>query len=143
MRRLDALRADAGVLLSLLRGMPRSATHEERLQAFYAPQAAHYDAFRERLLQGRRESTVVAPQALFLMNSQVVREQAAAFAERLLSHSDGADADADVLAQRVALAHEIAFGRPPTREETSDARQFFASAPPASSEAFLPSSLST
>lgn len=55
MRRLDALRADAGVLLSLLRGMPRNATHEQRLQAFYAPQAAHYDAFRERLLQGRRE----------------------------------------------------------------------------------------
>lgn len=55
MRRLEALRADAGVLLSLLRGMPRKATHEQRLQAFYAPQAAHYDAFRERLLQGRRE----------------------------------------------------------------------------------------
>jgi S-adenosylmethionine-diacylgycerolhomoserine-N-methlytransferase len=55
MRRLDALRADAGVLLSLLRGMPRNTTHEQRLQAFYAPQAAHYDAFRERLLQGRRE----------------------------------------------------------------------------------------
>ncbi|MBL8298885.1 MAG: class I SAM-dependent methyltransferase [Rhodanobacteraceae bacterium] len=55
MRQLDALRADAGVLLSLLRGMPRNATHEQALQAFYAPQAAHYDAFRERLLQGRRE----------------------------------------------------------------------------------------
>lgn len=55
MRRLETLRADAGVLLSLLRGMPRKASHAQRLQAFYAPQAAHYDAFRERLLQGRRE----------------------------------------------------------------------------------------
>ncbi len=55
MRRLDTLRADAGVLLRLLRGMPRKASHEQRLQAFYAPQAAHYDVFRERLLQGRRE----------------------------------------------------------------------------------------
>lgn len=55
MRRLDALRADAGVLLSLLRGMPRDVPHAQRLQAFYAPQAAHYDAFRERLLQGRQE----------------------------------------------------------------------------------------
>ncbi|WP_257385569.1 class I SAM-dependent methyltransferase [Tahibacter caeni] len=54
MRRLDALRADAGVLLSLLRGMPRDVPHAQRLQAFYAPQAAHYDAFRERLLQGRQ-----------------------------------------------------------------------------------------
>lgn len=55
MRRLETLRADAGVLLSLLRGMPRNASHAQRLQAFYAPQAAHYDRFRERLLQGRRE----------------------------------------------------------------------------------------
>jgi len=55
MRRLESLRADAGVLLSLMRGMPRGVPHEQRLQAFYAPQAAHYDAFRERLLQGRRE----------------------------------------------------------------------------------------
>lgn len=55
MRRLDALRADASVLLSLVRGMPRAQTHEQRLQRFYGPQAAHYDAFRERLLQGRRE----------------------------------------------------------------------------------------
>lgn len=55
MRRLEALRADAAVLLSLARGMPRGQTHEQRLQRFYGPQAAHYDAFRERLLQGRRE----------------------------------------------------------------------------------------
>lgn len=64
MRRLETLRADAGVLLSLLRGMPRNASHLQRLQSFYAPQAAHYDAFRERLLQGRREliGDLVLPQ---------------------------------------------------------------------------------
>jgi S-adenosylmethionine-diacylgycerolhomoserine-N-methlytransferase len=55
MRRLEALRADAGVLRSLLRGMPRTLPLQQRLQAFYAPQAGQYDAFRERLLQGRRE----------------------------------------------------------------------------------------
>lgn len=48
-------RGDAGVLLQLLRGQPRRGSHAERLQAFYAPQAQRYDAFRERLLQGRRE----------------------------------------------------------------------------------------
>lgn len=46
---------DAGILFHLLRGQRREGTHAERLQAFYAPQAARYDAFRERLLQGRRE----------------------------------------------------------------------------------------
>lgn len=55
MPRLDALRADVGILVQMLRGMPRDLTHAQRLEAFYAPQAAHYDAFRERLLQGRRE----------------------------------------------------------------------------------------
>lgn len=55
MRRLDALRADVGVLRAMARGMPAGSSHAQRLSAFYAPQAAHYDRFRERLLQGRRE----------------------------------------------------------------------------------------
>jgi S-adenosylmethionine-diacylgycerolhomoserine-N-methlytransferase len=46
---------DVRVLLHLLRGQPRRGTLGERLQAFYGPQAAHYDAFRERLLHGRAE----------------------------------------------------------------------------------------
>jgi S-adenosylmethionine-diacylgycerolhomoserine-N-methlytransferase len=47
---------DAQVLLRLLRGQPRrGGTLAERLEAFYGPQAEHYDAFRERLLHGRSE----------------------------------------------------------------------------------------
>jgi S-adenosylmethionine-diacylgycerolhomoserine-N-methlytransferase len=48
-------RGDAGVLLQLLRGQPRRGSHAQRLQAFYGPQAHRYDAFRERLLHGRKE----------------------------------------------------------------------------------------
>jgi len=58
MRRLERLGDDFAVLGQLLRGMPRRHSHvghAERLQAFYAPQAGRYDAFRERLLPGRRE----------------------------------------------------------------------------------------
>jgi S-adenosylmethionine-diacylgycerolhomoserine-N-methlytransferase len=47
--------AEARVLLSLLRGLPRRGSHAERLQGFYGPQAARYDDFRERLLKGREE----------------------------------------------------------------------------------------
>lgn len=54
MRRLERLRDDFAVLGQLLRGMPSLESHAERLQAFYAPQADRYDAFRERLLPGRR-----------------------------------------------------------------------------------------
>jgi S-adenosylmethionine-diacylgycerolhomoserine-N-methlytransferase len=46
---------DARVLLRLLRGLPRRGLQRDRLQAFYAPQAGDYDAFRERLLHGRGE----------------------------------------------------------------------------------------
>ncbi|KOR31438.1 methyltransferase type 12 [Achromatium sp. WMS2] len=46
---------DIRIILHLLRGQSRTGSHAERLEAFYAPQAKHYDAFRERLLQGRRE----------------------------------------------------------------------------------------
>jgi S-adenosylmethionine-diacylgycerolhomoserine-N-methlytransferase len=44
---------DVSVLTRMLRGQPRSGSHAENLQAFYAPQAERYDHFRERLLQGR------------------------------------------------------------------------------------------
>lgn len=47
--------ADARTLLQLARGRAAGGTHAERLQSFYAPQALHYDAFRERLLHGRED----------------------------------------------------------------------------------------
>jgi S-adenosylmethionine-diacylgycerolhomoserine-N-methlytransferase len=46
---------DARVLLRLLRGQSRGGSYRERLEAFYGPQVPYYDAFRERLLHGRRE----------------------------------------------------------------------------------------
>lgn len=49
------LLADSRVLWQMLRGQRRSGSAAERLQAFYAPQASRYDAFRERLLRGRAE----------------------------------------------------------------------------------------
>jgi len=53
--------AEARVLLALARGAARDGSHAERLQRFYAPQAEAYDAFRERLLHGRRELVDLLP----------------------------------------------------------------------------------
>lgn len=53
MRLLDRTRAELTVLRSMARGLPAGGDHGQRLEAFYAPQAAHYDRFRERLLHGR------------------------------------------------------------------------------------------
>ncbi|HEX4267160.1 MAG TPA: class I SAM-dependent methyltransferase [Steroidobacteraceae bacterium] len=49
------LLADSRVLWRMLRGLPRNGSAAQRLQAFYAPQAGRYDAFRKRLLHGREE----------------------------------------------------------------------------------------
>ncbi|MBS1145393.1 MAG: class SAM-dependent methyltransferase [Proteobacteria bacterium] len=49
------LASDVRILWQMLRGQPKSGSHAERLQAFYAPQADRYDAFRARLLHGREE----------------------------------------------------------------------------------------
>jgi S-adenosylmethionine-diacylgycerolhomoserine-N-methlytransferase len=46
---------DARTLWQLMRGMPSTGEHAGRLAAFYGPQAADYDQFRERLLQGRAD----------------------------------------------------------------------------------------
>src|SRR3569623_82662 len=53
MRPLERLRRDFGVLRTMSRGLPQDVTHAQGLQAFYAPQAQHYDDFRDRLLPGR------------------------------------------------------------------------------------------
>jgi len=61
-RRPADLAADARIILSLLRGLPRrSSSHADALARFYGPQADRYDDFRERLLQGRAEMIQALP----------------------------------------------------------------------------------
>ncbi len=50
-----AIGAEVRILWQMLRGASRAGDHAQRLEQFYAPQAQGYDAFRERLLHGRRE----------------------------------------------------------------------------------------
>ncbi|MEI6246813.1 MAG: SAM-dependent methyltransferase, partial [Acidobacteriota bacterium] len=55
------VRADARVLLAMVKGAGGAGAHAERLTRFYGPQAADYDRFRERLLPGRRELVEALP----------------------------------------------------------------------------------
>ncbi|HUY91255.1 MAG TPA: class I SAM-dependent methyltransferase [Pirellulales bacterium] len=50
-----SLAADLRTLYHLTLAPIRGASHAERLESFYGPQAAAYDRFRDRLLHGRRE----------------------------------------------------------------------------------------
>src|SRR5262245_3140738 len=67
------------------------------------------------LLQGQREVTTVAPQALFFMNGELVVQCARETAGRLLAEAGPSDAD------RAAWAYQRVLRRPPTAEETTDA----------------------
>jgi len=71
---------------------------------------------------GSRAATVVAPQALFMLNSPLVMDSAAAWARALL-------ATAATDAQRVRTAYETAYARPPTPAETDRALEFLAASP--------------
>jgi hypothetical protein len=73
-----------------------------------------FDFAEPHVPNGKRASTVVAPQALYLMNSPFVKDQAAAFADGLLKEP-GDDAD------RLRLAYLKAYARPATDEEIGQA----------------------
>lgn len=67
---------------------------------------------------GDRESTVIAPQALLMMNSPLARESAAAFAARVRQ-----EAGPDVV-DRIETAWLLALGRTPTEAERAAAKDF-------------------
>ena len=66
---------------------------------------------------GRRSSTVVPPQALLMMNSPFVEEQAEGFAQQLAESSKRPQ-------QRVRTAFVRAYGRPATEAEIQESLQF-------------------
>jgi hypothetical protein len=74
-----------------------------------------FDFPNPSLLQGQREVTTVAPQALFFMNGQFVVKCARETAERLLASAGSSDD------QRAAWAYQEVLRRSPTAEETADA----------------------
>jgi hypothetical protein len=59
---------------------------------------------------GNRATTVVASQALLMLNSDFVMQAAADFADRLIANSSDDD-------QRLSQLYTIAFGRAPTSDE--------------------------
>ena len=72
-----------------------------------------FDVGDPSMVNAKRATTTVAPQALFVMNSPFVSEQAKGFANSLLSQKEMTDA------QRYNLACLKAFGRPASLAETN------------------------
>ena len=83
---------------------------------------------------GSRNSTVVAPQALLMMNSELIMDSANIWAASLLSQP-GDDPT------RLAKAYNQAFGRPPTKSETDRILAYIAEQQASASVASNPKTL--
>src|SRR5690606_402655 len=83
-----------------------------------------FDFAEPSLVTGQRETTTVATQALYLMNSPFVQDRAAALATRLQHHGDSDR-------QRIRLAFQWCYNRLPDQEEEQRCLAFLA-APPGS-----------
>ena len=92
--------------------------YESNRRSVYLPvlRSALYEVFdafdfaNPSTLKGKRASTTVAPQALFMMNSELVAEASQKFAGRLKREVASDE-------QRITLAHELAYSRPATPDE--------------------------
>jgi hypothetical protein len=104
---------------------------DSRRRSVYLPvvRSALYEMFQAfdfadpSVLNGRRDTTTVAPQALFMMNSQLVAQATRKLAQKLLQTQAADDAIASDMA-RVQSIYECVYSRPPTTDDTSRALQF-------------------
>ncbi|MCS7024113.1 MAG: DUF1553 domain-containing protein [Bryobacteraceae bacterium] len=102
--------------------------YDRNLRAVYLPviRSAMYEVFSAFDLpdpstpNGDRDATVVAPQALFMLNGSIVLKHSRLLAERILSDC-GSDS-----ARGVRELYERAYSRPPSGKETDQALSFLA-----------------
>ncbi|HEY1171214.1 MAG TPA: PSD1 and planctomycete cytochrome C domain-containing protein [Verrucomicrobiae bacterium] len=105
-----------------------ATTYESPRRAVYMPIIRNhlYDLFEQfdypdpAVPNGNRSSTVVAPQALLMMNSELVVKSAEKFAEQLLADEKMPDA------KRLDAAYVKAYGRLPAAAERKRAEKFLA-----------------
>jgi len=103
-----------------------TAAYDTPRRSIYLPviRNAVYDVFQvfdfvePSFLNGKRSSTTVAPQALFLLNGEMVLESAAAFADQLLKLPELDDAG------RLRAAYLRAYGRPAAGAEVASALNY-------------------
>ncbi len=103
-----------------------TTTYDSRRRSLYLPVVRNhlYDVFQlfdysdAGVANGNRTTSTVAPQALFMMNSDFVIEVTSTLAERLLDRRTESDTE------RVEVLYEIGYGRLPTPAEQTRAESF-------------------
>lgn len=102
--------------------------YDKPVRTVYVPvvRSSLYDVLRAfdlpdpTMSSGSRDATVVAPQALFMMNSSVMLQHSMKMAESLLALAGATDE------ARVREAYERALSRPPTGREVDEALTYVA-----------------
>lgn len=100
----------------------KAITYDSNRRSVYLPvlRGAVYDVFQAfdfpdpAVVNGKRTATTVAPQALFMMNSELVAQATQRWADNLLRLPSSNDAE------RLRIAYEKSFGRPPGPDETDE-----------------------
>jgi hypothetical protein len=103
-----------------------TTAYDSSRRALYLPvvRSALYDLFQvfdfadPSVLNGRRDRTIVAPQALFMLNSRFVAKEAKALAASLLAEKSLDDAE------RVARLYSIVYNRSPSEHERFEALHY-------------------
>jgi len=90
-----------------------------------------FDFAEPSLVVGKRAETNVPPQALYLMNSEFVYDQAKSFAARVME-SGAADREA-----RIHRAFQLCYNRDPDSTELAMSNRFFEQAEPGTEEDIL------
>jgi hypothetical protein len=134
----DAMLAASGALDPALDGPPRpdAVATDNRRRTLYARidrlnpagVARSFDVPDPNALSPARAATVVAPQALFLMNHPFVRQAAAALLDDLPPGATTAQEPEPTDARLVAI-HRRVFGRGPREAEREAARAFLGAEP--------------
>ncbi len=104
------------------------ALYDSKRRSVYLPvlRSALYEMFQSfdfpapAVINGRRSSTTVASQALFMMNSRLMVEASNRLAEQLLAEPAWDDK------QPIARAYELVLLRPPSTQETQEWLEFLA-----------------
>ncbi|MEK6260137.1 MAG: DUF1553 domain-containing protein, partial [Planctomycetota bacterium] len=102
------------------------AIYNSRRRSIYLPvvRSALFEVFTAfdfadpSTLNGQRDQTTVAPQALFMMNSEFVLSQSRSLAEGFLSRNDLRTSD------RIRELYELAYSRPPSEAEVTRATTY-------------------
>ena len=121
----DALLAVSGTLDNSIHGKGTLDTRSSRRSVYFTvkrsqliPLLQLFDA--PDTMQGiaTREQSTVAPQALAILNSPIIRELASKFAKRIHPH------EGTSIEQTVNRAYQIALSRPPSEEEITSMKAF-------------------